>query len=210
MRISRRLIARLLTLAVAALATTTATRGQADDTASTPQIHDMTLRGARVSESAGRVVVTLDARGDLRGLVTLTLTVSPDGTVTRGDWALVASHIEDLNPDGSVAARTEGHDEGDRAEPVDESPDTPVEEHHDESSDAPHQEFIRFVNIGTLGGDVVGGFVGTGTDGGLALVNLQLRLTNATLTFASASGGDGNLDADLGRRGAQGSLRLRF
>jgi hypothetical protein len=199
------LTARLSAIAVAALATTIVTRGHTPDTAPTPQNHDMTLSGARLSESSGRRVVTLVARGDLRGLVTLTLDVGPDGAVTGGDWALVVAHIQDLNPDGSPAETVEeAHD--DHEEPA----DVPVEEHHDEPSGGPHQEFIRFVNRGTLGGHVVGGFIGAATNGAVALINVQLQLTSATLTFASARSGTGSIDADLGRDHAQGSLRLSF
>jgi hypothetical protein len=164
----------------------------------------MTLHGGRVSDSGGRLVITLDARGDLRGLVTLNLSVAADGTITRGDWALVVSHLEDLNPDGSVAPV----DEEEPHQHQEESSDLPFEEHHDE--DVPHHEFIRFVNKGTLGGDVLGGFVGAGTGGALALVNVQLRLTSATLTFASTTSGNGSVDADLGRDNGKGSLRLTF
>jgi hypothetical protein len=166
----------------------------------------MTLTGARVSDSAGRLVIAMNARGDLRGLVTLTLSVGPDGTITSGDWALVVSHLEDLNPDGTVAVVNEEEPHEHSEEPS----DGPLEEHHDESSGGEHHEFIRFVNKGTLGGDITGGFVGTGADGALALVNVQLQLTGATLTFASTSSGTGSIDADLGSRSAQGSLRLTF
>jgi hypothetical protein len=165
----------------------------------------MTLSGARLSERSGRLVVTLAARGDLRGLVTLALDVGPDGAVTGGDWALVVSHIQDLNPDGSTAETVE-EDHDHHEEPA----DVPVEEHHDEPSAGPHQEFIRFVNEGTLGGHVVGGFIGAATNGAVALINVQLQLTSATLTFASARSGTGSIDADLGRGHAQGSLRLSF
>src|ERR1700752_578055 len=89
-----------------------------------PHVHDMSVNGARVSDSSGQLVITLNARGDLRGLVTLTLSVGPDGTITRGDWALVVPHLEDLNPDGTVATvnEEEPHEHPDE-------PGEPLEEH---------------------------------------------------------------------------------
>ena len=154
------------------------------------QLHDVTLTEARVSTlEAGQLVVSMQAAGDLRGLVTLKLEVGTDGAITGGDWAVADSYLEDLNADGSVAPLTE--------------------EHHEETGEA-HREFIRLVNKGTVGGRVTGGYVGEGTGGAVSLVNLQLELTTGSLTFQSITSGTGSLDADLGLTDAQGSLRLSF
>ena len=149
--------------------------------ADTVQIHDSTLSYARVSMvTAGQMVVSMDATGDLRGLLTLRLDVLPDGTVAGGDWAIVVTYVEDLNPDGTVVPDGGAPTGGD-----------------------PEAEYIRVVDDGTLGGSVTGEFVGSGSDGAPALVNVQLELTTGSLTFDSVAAGTGNVDADLGLTDAQ-------
>ena len=156
-------------------------------TAQAVEAHDSTLAGARVSTLAGgRTVMSMEVSGDLRGMLTLSLDVAPDGTVTGGDWAVVVSYAEDLNPDGTVA----------------------TEVTHDESESYP--EYIRLVNKGTLGGSVIGGFLGSGSGGAVSLTNVQLELLSGSLEYSGVTAGWGNVDADLGLTDAQGTLRLAF
>jgi hypothetical protein len=164
--------------------------------ASEPQLHDVVLTAARVSTvDAGRLVITMDASGDLRGLVTLKLDVDAQGSITGGDWALVSSYVEDLNPDGTVA-----------------TPEEHPEEHPGEPEDpnAPHEEHIRLVDNGTLGGSILGGSLSIGPDGSPNLSDVQLALTSGTLTFAAVTTGAGTVAIDLTQANAQGNLRLTF
>jgi hypothetical protein len=155
--------------------------------AETPRTHTDTLTASRVaSAEANELVVTLDGSGDLRGFITLKLDVDADGIVTGGDWALVSRYAEYLNADGSV---------DDDSEPIDET--------------KPHQEFVRMVDNGTVGGHVTAGTVTAGANGQPMLVGLQLELTSGSLTFDGVRG-TGSLDADFSQTGAQGSLRLDF
>jgi hypothetical protein len=61
-----------------------------------PTAHNVDLSTAQVSTGDnGRLVVSMDAKGDLPGSFTLTLDRSPDGkTITGGYWALVVSHTK--------------------------------------------------------------------------------------------------------------------
>ena|SRR5262245_31091017 len=63
------------------------------------------LSGARPSLLPdGRVVISMDVLGDMRGLITLTLAV--DGATATGTWALVVYYIDDpqseSKPDGMM------------------------------------------------------------------------------------------------------------
>ena len=159
-----------------------------------PALHESALGSARVSGvSASEVVITLDATGDLRGLLTVKLDLAPDGSIAGGEWALVSSYVEDLNPDGTPVTPEEQH-EG--------------EEPHDH--EAPHQEFVRLVDDGTLGGEVLTGSLTRGPDGAITLAGIQLALSSGTLTFASVTVGAGVVDLDLTQPEAQGTLRLTF
>jgi hypothetical protein len=60
-----------------------------------PTIHTVTLKVARVSTDANhRLVVSMDAGGDLPGELTLMIDRNPDNTIRGGDWALVVAHAE--------------------------------------------------------------------------------------------------------------------
>ena len=116
----------------------------------------------------------------------LKFTVNADGTIESGEWAVVVSYIEDLNPDGTVATHPEAAEES-----------------------GPHQEFIRLINKGTLSGTIASGAASTSASGALVLNNLQLQITNGTMTFETFGAGVGSLDADLSQA-AQGLLHLEF
>jgi hypothetical protein len=58
----------------------------------TPQLHAGTLAQPRVTRDAnGRVVISMEARGDLRRLITFELDPTGDGSTYAGKWALVVA-----------------------------------------------------------------------------------------------------------------------
>lgn len=146
--------------------------------------------GARASIlETGQVVVSMETRGALPGLLTVTLAADAAGNVTGGSWALAVKYVQDLAPDGSPLP------EGDHAA-LDES--------------VPHAEYIEIVNRGTLTGHVGSGAVTIASDGSVLITNLQLTVQTGSLTFESVSSGYGSLDVDPRLAGAQGLLRLHF
>jgi len=130
----------------------------------------------------GDVVIALQAHGDLRGLVTLTL--HADGDTIAGEWSLVSAYFQDVDENGN---------------PIDPEP---TEE------DKPHLERITYVNNGTLGGTIDGGHVIVNADGDVAgIEGLRLTIVSSTLAFEGASGG-GSLESPALTDG--GSLSLTF
>ncbi len=128
------------------------------------------------TDSAGRVVVTLMAAGDLTGVVTVALERNAAGTVTGGEWAMNVSYVETV--------------------PVD--PATPVDPNGDNDGGE------RLVQKGTIKGAVAGGTVTLNADGTLARLNdVVLSLTSGTLQYQATTTGSGVLGAtNLGNRDA--------
>lgn len=159
-------------------------------TPSTSQSHIYTgpLSRARVSNvSPARVIVSADSIGDLPGLLTLTLDVAPDGQVTGGEWALVVSYVEDLDPRGPQEESAHGH-----------GPD-----------DTPHHEYVQLVDKGTVGGSIAGGAIARDGNGTVTAVNgARLTIESGSLTFASVQAGGGT--ASLGSLSSVGSSRGRL
>ena len=131
-----------------------------------------TLSHPRVSNSPdGHVIVSLDVNGDIRGQLTLNLANGGGGGLD-GTWALMASYLQDLNPDGSVNP-TPSHLE-------------PNEDH------AEHREYIQFVNDGSLQGTITG--VAIRTDAGGAPTGIdaaQVVVSAGTVKFTGAKGSGG-------------------
>lgn len=133
-----------------------------------PQSYRMSLSNAQTSELPdGKLVVTMEATGDLKGL--LTLTMNSSGTqVSGGEWAFVVRYVEYLDADGKVIPE-----------------DAP--EVHSESE--PHSERPRFVDRGTLAGSVRGGSLAIDDAGHVTGVgSLSIALESGSLTFRGASG----------------------
>lgn len=60
---------------------------------SQPSAHNMQLSSATESiDSNGRVVLIANTQGDLPGVLTVAMTVGPDGRVSSGEWALSVSY----------------------------------------------------------------------------------------------------------------------
>jgi hypothetical protein len=127
------------------------------------ETRNVVLAGARVSNvSAARVVVTMEASGDLRGLLTLTLD-RVDGHLA-GEWALVVRYLQDFDDDGNPTAPDFDHSDGE-----------------------PHEHF-QLVDKGTLSGPIADGALATDAEGTITGVTVQLGVSEGSLTFQGAAG----------------------
>ncbi|HEY7789969.1 MAG TPA: hypothetical protein VIC33_05625 [Vicinamibacterales bacterium] len=139
------------------LASTTSARAQSAG----PQAYTSTLSHARVSLAAGNhVVITMQATGDLPGLLTLTLDEDPaTGSFTKGSWALAVSYAEYLPITGTAP------------------------------SDDPDAQPLEYVNKGTLGGTLTGVTLQIDSNGQLVgLSGVQLSIVSGSLQFDGATG----------------------
>jgi len=74
---------------------------------SQPTAHRISLSGVMQSiDAQGRIVLVASAAGDLPGVLTLAMSVGPDGRVTAGEWALSVSYnqLGAMTADGSAAS----------------------------------------------------------------------------------------------------------
>lgn len=131
-----------------------------------------TLTSPRPSVDGKHVVVSLEAKGDLKGIITIEL--DPDGAGgLKGKWAMAIAYTQSLNPDGTPAA------------------DTP-EEHHEEDVIADpehHRERIRFVNDGTMNGSVTSATLRYAQDGSvIGIDSVLLKVDDGSVTYTGAKG----------------------
>jgi hypothetical protein len=141
-----------------------------------PATHLTTLTRARVSTLAeGRIVVSMDAEGDLPGSMTVTL--SPDGAGGyTGQWAHVVAFLEDLNADGTSA-------------PLEHAPGVHEMLLHEPVLHEQHREYTRPVRRGTLSGAVVAATLRTDVNGHVTGVNFaELTVAAGSLTFRGVAG----------------------
>lgn len=123
------------------------------------------LSGPRVSVvDAARTVVTFEAKGDIRGLLTLTLIGGGKAPLT-GEWALVSRYVYDMttgNADLGPTAEDAGYAQ---------------------------EEKLAFAERGTIHGAVVGGRLGYDGDGQLSRIEgLRLQVVGGNFDFAGATG----------------------
>ena len=174
----------------AALALALAMGAPAELQAASPQ--DVTLSGARLDMLGDRIVVSFDASGAIRGLLTLQIDRSADAA--RGQWVLVSRYLQDITPECEP---------DDRAQEVRAS--LPGEELH-----LQHREYIRIEERGTLHGSIAGGTLEFDVDGRLrSIAGLRLAIGGGCLGFEGRTG-SATIDASNlhdGTRGA-GTLRL--
>jgi hypothetical protein len=115
---------------------------------------------------AARTVVTFEASGDIRGVLTLNLLNGSGGALT-GDWSLVSRYVQDVAGGGD-----------ERPQSTDRRGDEPD-----------HNEAIEFVERGTVRGTVVGGALGYDAHGQLySLDALALQVGGGYVEFAGATG----------------------
>ena len=159
--------------------------------AAAPQ--DITLQGARLDMlDDGRAVVSFEASGAIRGL--LTLQIRRDGDAVRGQWVLVSRFLQDVTPEGEV---------DERAQEIRAS--LPGEELH-----LLHREYIRIVNRGSLFGSIDGGALDFDVDGRLRSVSgLVLSVKGGSEEFAGRTG-TASIDATNLHDGRQGAGTLRI
>jgi hypothetical protein len=148
--------------------------------------YNVTLSHAEAATDAtGRLVITMMAKGDLSGVVTVALVRNAAGTVTGGEWAMNVSYTE--------------------AVPVD--PATPVTPGGDNDGGE------RLVQKGTIKGEVQGGTLSLTSDGLLASLNdVVLSVNSGTLVYSAATSGNGLLTGStLANRDASvGAISLIF
>lgn len=73
---------------------------------SQPITHHLTLSNATESiDAKGRIILVGNIAGDLPGVLTLALSVRPDGTVSSGEWALNVSYVQfgPMSSDGDAS-----------------------------------------------------------------------------------------------------------
>ncbi len=158
----RRVPRTLAALAVLGLALAAAPRASAQTAATGPQTYASTLSHAQVSyPSATEVVITMQATGNLPGLLTLTLNHDAGSTdVTSATWALAVSYAQySALPAGTT-------------------------------SDDPDAQPMTLVNEGTLGGKLTGATLVTDANGAIVGVSgAQLFIVSGSLQFDGAAGG---------------------
>jgi hypothetical protein len=141
----------------------------------------------------GRVALTTQVSGDLRGPLTVAFHVGPDGQLA-GEWALAVSYVQDVDASGNPVA-FEPHEDGDADAP----------EHHD------HHEVL--IQRGVLKGEIAGGTMTLGDNGAIAAIDgVWLQITGGTQEFAAVTSGSGFLSLTSLQDGgaATGSLDLTF
>jgi hypothetical protein len=151
----------------------------------TQTAHSITLTQPKTSQvTPSRTVITMEAAGDLRGLLTLTIDRTADGV--SGEWALVVKHLQDVDAAGA-----------------------PTAPNFDESQGEP-AERIGIVDLGTLGGSISAATLSTTADGAIAGIDgLQLTVATGSLTFQGATGaGWANVSTLLSA--STGTLTLTF
>jgi hypothetical protein len=126
---------------------------------------EVRLSGPRVSTlGGGAYVVTLEAAGDIRGLLTLDLK-SNGATVTAGEWVLVSRYLQDTITGSEELGPTGEHD------------------------GIVHEERIAFRERGTLRGSISGGGLSFDSEGRLAGIDgLKLAVVGGDIEFAGAAG----------------------
>jgi hypothetical protein len=157
--------------------------------AQTQATYNLTFSHAEESiDAAGATVITVMARGDLQGVMTLKLERGEDGSVTGGEWALAVSYTETpVIP------------------PPNDNPITPPAGDNDPPE--------NLVQKGVLKGQITGGAVALNEDGGVVALNgVQLELTGGTLAYGSVLQGGGYINGTTltDRDTSSGSVSLIF
>ena len=153
---------------------------------------DITLSEARLDMLPdGRAVVSFDASGAIRGL--LTVQIVRDGEAVGGQWVLVGRHLQDVTPEGEV---------DERAQEIRAA--LPGQELH-----LLHKEYVRIVNRGSLHGSIEGGALDYDVDGRLRSIGgLKLAVAGGSGEFAGRIGAL-SLDAAGLHEATRGSGTLR-
>lgn len=146
--------------------------------------HNINLSTAQISLGEnGKVIVAMDATGDLRGSFTLTIERGSGGmTVVGGYWAMIESYT-DLTPLGHPDADGDG-------EAVNET----------------------LIQKGTLSGNISNGTVTLDASGNVTAVDVMLVVENGSVDYADIHQGGGTAQASnlQDTSTSAGSLTLNF
>lgn len=131
----------------------------------TPTTYDssFSIASQRV-DPQGHTVIIMQGTGDLPGVLTLVLSLAPDGTVASGEWALNVSYTAPLNP-------------GAAPKPDSPDPDSGVGE--------------QLIQKGTLSGTIASGSTIASNGQITEFTSLQLAISSGTLQFAGVTAGNG-------------------
>lgn len=138
----------------------------------TARLYSGTLVQPRATrDDTGHVVISMEAQGDLRGVMTFELDPTSEGSTYQGKWALAVAYLQDLNADGTNAADVPRHED-------------------DAEHDRDHpRENVRFVREGTIFGSVAGLMLLTAADGAIdGIASAQIEVAHGTLAFKAAAG----------------------
>jgi len=174
------------TCVLCALTTLMIAAGTLRAAAQTQTTYTITLAiASQFQDDQGRNVVTMQATGDLPGVLTLVLATAPDGTVTSGEFAFNSSYTAALNPDAVP----------DYSLP---DPDEPIGE--------------KLVQLGVLSGSVSGGFATLAGSQVQALTSVQLVIESGTVQYAAVTSGTGSADGTAVNDpvNSTGSMTLTF
>jgi len=141
----------------------------------------------------GRVALTTQISGDLKGPLTIAFRVGPDGQIA-GEWALAVSYVQDVDAAGNPVA-FEPHEDGDV----------------DAAGQADHHEVL--IQRGVLKGEIAGGTMTPGDNGAIAAIEgAWLQVTAGTQEFAAVTSGSGFLSLTSPQDGGAmtGQLDLTF
>jgi hypothetical protein len=125
----------------------------------------------------GKVVVSLQASGDLTGLLTVNLQPGQDGAFS-GEWAFMVAHVDTTDPETGLEPEHDSHTHapGDATATGQEFP-----AHR-------HRDFVRLVHRGSLSGPIAGATLVFDATGKLTDVSVPLSINQATLEFTGVRG----------------------
>ena len=156
-----------------------------------PVVHESTLGAARVDLlDHGKVVISMDAVGELPGIISLTLEPAASGGYT-GVWAFMVAKVDNTDPATGVEPPPHEH----RAHA-----DSPQTAANPEAETLPHRDYVRLVHRGDLSGTVTHA-VFTHSATGAADLFATLTITRGGSEFEGTTG-NGAVTLD--------TLRLRF
>ena len=119
-------------------------------------------------DNDGRLVITLQAKGDLPGVLTIVVLTNADGTIRSGEWALNVSYTAPLHPN---------------------APPDP------NSSDPDSAQGEQLVQRGTLTGTIEGGSVVLNGSAVAGVNGLLLQVASGSMEFSAVNAGSGQVDA---------------
>jgi hypothetical protein len=134
--------------------------------------HTAELGTARVDVLAnGKTVISIDTTGEMRGLLTLTLSKGENG-LYGGEWAFMVSRVDTTDPATGVEP-PDGH-----THPAEAGVHT----------DTPHKDFLRLEHRGALSGTVAGAMLVLDQDGTLGAISATLAITQGAAEFNGVTG----------------------